>query len=337
MTMLLSVRNLQVRFRTYAGVVHALRGVDFDLAAGDIVGIVGESGCGKTVTASAIMRIIPSPPGEIIAGEAWFDGRDLLKMTEPELRHIRGNLISMIFQDPMTSLNPVLTIGTQLTEPFRLHQSIPAAEARQRAVELLTLVGISDPASRLDQYPHQLSGGMRQRVMIAMALACNPRLLFADEPTTALDVTVQAQILELLKQLNQSLNTTIVLITHDLGVVAGLCRRVLVMYAGQVVEAATVNDLFAHPGHPYTLGLLHSVPHPESTGQRLSTINGQPPDLIIEPTGCAFLPRCPFAMQACLSAPPLFDAGENHQVRCWLCHPDAPRPLPDAFATGGRA
>ena len=334
--MLLSVKNLQVRFRTYAGVVHALRGVDFDLAAGDIVGIVGESGCGKTVTASAVMGIIPSPPGEIVAGEAWFDGQDLLKLTEPELRRIRGNLMSMIFQDPMTSLNPVLTIGTQLTEPFLEHQSIAASEARRRAVELLTLVGISDPVSRLDQYPHQLSGGMRQRVMIAMALACNPRLLFADEPTTALDVTVQAQILDLLKQLNQNLNTTIILITHDLGVVAGLCRKVLVMYAGQVVEAATVTDLFAHPGHPYTLGLLHSVPHPESTGQRLSTIDGQPPDLILEPTGCAFLPRCPFAMQICLEEPPLFDADDQHQVRCWLCHPDAPKAPHDAFVEGGQ-
>lgn len=334
--MLLSVKNLQVRFRTYAGVVHALRGVDFDLAAGDIVGIVGESGCGKTVTASAVMGIIPSPPGEVVAGEAWFDGQDLLKLTEPELQRIRGNLMSMIFQDPMTSLNPVLTIGTQLTEPFLAHQSIAASEARRRAVELLTLVGISDPVSRLDQYPHQLSGGMRQRVMIAMALACNPRLLFADEPTTALDVTVQAQILDLLKQLNQNLNTTIVLITHDLGVVAGLCRKVLVMYAGQVVEAATVTDLFAHPGHPYTLGLLHSVPHPESTGQRLTTIDGQPPDLIIEPTGCAFLPRCPSAMQACLEEPPLFDAGDQHQVRCWLCHPDAPKRPRKAFAEGGQ-
>ena len=334
--MLLSVKNLQVRFRTYAGVVHALRGVDFELAAGDIVGIVGESGCGKTVTASAVMGIIPSPPGEIVAGVAWFDGQDLLKLTEPELRRIRGNLVSMIFQDPMTSLNPVLTVGMQLTEPFREHQSIAASEARRRAVELLTLVGISDPVSRLDQYPHQLSGGMRQRVMIAMALACNPRLLFADEPTTALDVTVQAQILDLLKQLNQNLNTTIVLITHDLGVVAGLCRKVLVMYAGQVVEAATVSDLFATPGHPYTLGLLHSVPHPESTGQRLSTIDGQPPDLIIEPTGCAFLPRCQFAMQACLEEPPLFDAGDQHQVRCWLCHPDAPPPQ-KGFAEGGQS
>ena len=240
MTALLTVKNLHVQFRTYAGLVHALRGVDFELDAGDIVGIVGESGCGKTVTASAVMGIIPSPPGEVIAGEAWFDNRDLLKLPESEMRLLRGNLISMIFQDPMTSLNPVLTIGTQLTEPFTEHQSLNMPEARERAVGLLRLVGISDPDSRLDQYPHQLSGGMRQRVMIAMSLACNPRLLFADEPTTALDVTVQAQILDLLKKLNQELNTTIVLITHDLGVVAGLCRKVMVMYAGQVVESASV-------------------------------------------------------------------------------------------------
>ena len=336
MASLLSVKNLHVQFRTYAGIVKALRGVDFELDAGDIIGIVGESGCGKTVTASAVMGIIPSPPGEITEGEVWFEGRDLLKLSESEARVLRGCALSMIFQDPMTSLNPVLTIGTQLMEPFTEHLSLPRSEARDRAEELLRLVGISDPASRLRQYPHQLSGGMRQRVMIAMALACNPKLLFADEPTTALDVTVQAQILDLLKKLNRELNTTIVLITHDLGVVAGLCRKVLVMYAGEVVESALVNDLYTSPRHPYTLGLLQSVPRPDSSGQKLLTIDGQPPDLIVPPSGCAFLPRCRFAMQACLNAPPLFAVTADHHARCWLNHPDSPNSPHKVLVLGAR-
>ncbi len=335
MTALLTVKNLQVQFRTYAGVVHALRGADLELFPGDIVGIVGESGCGKTVTASAIMGIIPSPPGEIIGGEVWFDGKNLLKLPEKEARQLRGNTMSMIFQDPMTSLNPVLTIGTQLMEPFTEHHSLSGLEARTRAEELLRLVGISDPDSRLRQYPHQLSGGMRQRVMIAMSLACNPKLLFADEPTTALDVTVQAQILDLLKKLNQELNTTIVLITHDLGVVAGICQKVLVMYAGQIVESALVQDLYASPAHPYTYGLLQSVPRPGSAEKKLLTIDGHPPDLIVQPSGCAFLPRCRYAMQACVEAPPLFSLTPNHQSRCWLNHPDSPRTPHEAFGAGG--
>ena len=324
MTALLRIENLHVHFRTYAGVIQALRGVDLALDAGEIVGIVGESGCGKTVTASAVMGIIPSPPGEITAGEIWFEGRDLLKLTEPETRVLRGNALSMIFQDPMTSLNPVLTIGTQLMEPFLLHRKLSQSDAREQATELLHLVGISEPAARLRQYPHQLSGGMRQRVMIAMALACNPRLLFADEPTTALDVTVQAQILDLLKKINRELNTAIVLITHDLGVVASLCRRVLVMYAGQVVEAAPVDLLFAEPSHPYTLGLLQSVPRVDAPGKRLLAIDGQPPDLLLPPSGCAFLPRCRYAMQVCLESPPLFSLAPGRQSRCWLNHPDCP-------------
>lgn len=337
MTALLTVKNLQVRFRTYAGVVHALRGIDFELSPGDIIGIVGESGCGKTVTASSIMGIIPNPPGEIIAGEAWFDGRDLLKLPESEARSLRGNSMSMIFQDPMTSLNPVLTIGTQLMEPFFEHQSLRSSEARERAEELLRLVGMSDPASRLRQYPHQLSGGMRQRVMIAMALACNPKLLFADEPTTALDVTVQAQILDLLKKLNKELHTTIVLITHDLGVVAGICRRVIVMYAGQIVESSPVTELFSNPCHPYTQGLLQSVPCPNSPHKRLLTIEGQPPDLLVPPSGCAFLPRCRFAMQSCLESPPLFSVTSDHQARCWLNHPESPQCPGDLFSAGNES
>lgn len=321
---LLTVKDLHVHFRTYAGTVQALRGIDFSLAAGEIVGIVGESGCGKTVTASAVMGIIPAPPGEIVSGEAWFDGRDLFKLSEAESRPLRGNKLSMIFQDPMTSLNPVLTIGTQLIEPFVEHQSLSRTEATERAAELLRLVGISEGVTRMGQYPHELSGGMRQRVMIAMSLACNPSLLFADEPTTALDVTVQAQILDLLKRLNRELNTTLVLITHDLGVVASLCQRVLVMYAGQIVESSPVEKLFDEPRHPYSLGLLQSIPHPEFQGKRLLAIDGQPPDLLIPPSGCAFLPRCRFAMQACLDAPPLFSLAENQQSRCWLNHPDSP-------------
>ncbi len=321
---LLSVKNLHVRFRTYAGIIHALRGVDFELSTGEIVGIVGESGCGKSVTASAIMGIIPTPPGEVFAGEAWFQGRDLLKLSESESRSLRGNALSMIFQDPMTSLNPVLTIGAQLTEPFTEHQSLTQTEARQRAAELLRLVGISDSETRLSQYPHQLSGGMRQRVMIAMSLACNPKLLFADEPTTALDVTVQAQILDLLKRLNRELNTTMVLITHDLGVVASICKRVLVMYAGQIVESAPVQVLFSNPGHPYSLGLLQSIPHPDYKGKKLLAIDGHPPDLLLPLNGCAFLPRCRYAMQACLDNPPMFSLSADHQARCWLNHPNAP-------------
>ena len=335
MAPLLSVQDLQVHFHTHAGTVHALRGVDFELEPGEIVGIVGESGCGKTVTASTVMGIIPSPPGEIVAGRALFDGKDLLSLPEKEARKLRGNDISMIFQDPMTSLNPVLTIGTQLSEPFVEHQSLSTELASERAAELLRLVGISEPTARLRQYPHQLSGGMRQRIMIAMALACNPRLLFADEPTTALDVTVQAQILELLKKLNGELATTIVLITHDLGVVAGMCSKVFVMYAGQIVEAAAVQQLYASPLHPYTAGLLQSVPKPDGIGKKLSTIDGQPPDLIAPPSGCAFLPRCPFAMQACLQAPPLMSLASGRQARCWLNHPDSPRTLQELLRAGG--
>ena len=332
---LLSIKNLQVCFRTHAGVVHALRGVDIELPAGDIIGIVGESGCGKTVTASAVMGIIPSPPGEVLGGEVLFEGQDLFKLTEPEVRKLRGNAISMIFQDPMTSLNPVLTIGTQLTEPFTEHRNLPAKEAVEKATELLRLVGMSDPAARLRQYPHQLSGGMRQRVMIAMSLACNPRLLFADEPTTALDVTVQAQILDLLKKLNRQLNTTIVLITHDLGVVAGMCRRMFVMYAGQIVESGPAQELYSTPCHPYTYGLLQSVPRPGNPEKKLHTIDGQPPDLIAPASGCAFLPRCRFAMEACREAPPLMEVSAEHQVRCWLNHPESPHSPQSLFATGG--
>jgi len=318
---LLSIEQLQVRFRTFAGVVHALNGIDLTLYPGETVGIVGESGCGKTVTASAVMGLIPFPPGEIAAGRILFEGRDLLKLPETDMMKLRGNAISMIFQDPMTALNPVLSIETQLMEPFTQHQKLQRTEARAAALQLLEMVGIPDPAVRMRQYPHQLSGGMRQRVMIAMALACKPRLLFADEPTTALDVTVQAQILDLMRSLNKELGTTIVLITHDLGVVAGLCRRVLVMYAGRIVESAPVEELFAHPQHPYTQGLLRSLPQRNAGTTRLATIEGQPPQLFQLDPGCSFRPRCPHAMPCCCDTPDLYPVGEHHLSRCFLGRP----------------
>lgn len=315
---LLKIENLEVRFRTFAGTVHAINGIDLTLYPGETVGIVGESGCGKTVTASAVIGLIPSPPGEVAGGHVFFEDRDLLSLSEDELLSLRGNAISMIFQDPMTALNPVLSIETQLSEPFTHHQKLTQRQARAEALKLLELVGIPEPAVRLKQYPHQLSGGMRQRVMIAMALACKPRLLFADEPTTALDVTVQAQILDLLRALNQELNTAIVLITHDLGVVAGLCRRVLVMYAGRIVESAPVEALFASPRHPYTQGLLRSLPQTDGKSKRLTTIEGQPPQLFSLEPGCAFRPRCPHAMAQCEHTPDLFSVGEHHFSRCFL-------------------
>ncbi len=326
---LLSVENLTVKFHTYAGTVQAIRSVSFTMNAGEILGIVGESGCGKSVTASSLLGLIPTPPGEIAAGRILFAGEDIAGMDEKALCKLRGNAISMIFQDPMTSLNPVLTVGRQLTECFTTHQKLSRAEAAERAVAMLRLVGIPAPEVRLGQYPHQLSGGMRQRVMIAMALAMNPRILIADEPTTALDVTIQAQIIDLMKKLNSELGTAIILISHDLGVVAGLCERVLVMYAGQVVEAAPVAALYARPRHPYTIGLLDSVPRLDAARSRLTSIEGQPPDLLAPPPGCAFSPRCRYAMRVCEQAPPLFPAGENHHSRCWLNHPACPRTMPE--------
>lgn len=325
---LLSVENLSVNFRTYAGTVRAVRDVSFTLDKGEILGIVGESGCGKSVTASSLLGLIPSPPGEIAAGRILFEGRDIAALGEPELRRLRGNAISMIFQDPMTSLNPVLTIGSQLGECFTAHGRPGGGSVAEQAVAMLRLVGIPAPEVRLGQYPHQLSGGMRQRVMIAMALAMNPRILIADEPTTALDVTIQAQIIDLMKKLNRELGTAIILISHDLGVVAGLCGRVQVMYAGQVVEAAAVDELFARPRHPYTLGLLQSVPRLDGVRGRLEAIEGQPPDLLAPPAGCAFAPRCRFAMRACREVPPLFAPAPGHVSRCWLVHPDCPQTLP---------
>jgi oligopeptide transport system ATP-binding protein len=324
---LLEVNNLKVSFFTHAGEVQAVRGTTFAIGTGEAVALVGESGCGKSVTAQSIMRLIPDPPGRIVGGEILFGGQDLAKLPEREMEKIRGNQIGMIFQDPMTSLTPTMTIGRQLTEGIVKHQGLPRREAEKRAVEMLALVGIPQPDRRVKQYPHEFSGGMRQRVMIAIALACEPRLLIADEPTTALDVTIQAQIIELMKELKDQTNTSIILITHDLGVVAGLCSRVLVMYAGQIVESGTLDEVFYRPGHPYTYSLLRAVPRLDAkVKERLVSIPGQPPDLLNPPKGCSFAPRCEFAMRICQERPPEERAvNDGHFVKCWLTVPGAPQ------------
>jgi oligopeptide transport system ATP-binding protein len=316
--MLLSVEDLQVRFGADDGEVRAVDGVSFSIDRGETLGIVGESGSGKSVTNLAMLGLIPKPPGKIVGGRALFQGRDLLKLDETELRKIRGHKIAMIFQDPMTSLNPFLTVAEQLTEVTRVHLKLSAKAALDRAVDLLTRVGIPAPGERVHDYPHQFSGGMRQRVMIAMALSCEPELLIADEPTTALDVTIQAQILELMKKLQREQGTAIVLITHDLGVIANACHRVNVMYAGRIVEEASVNELFARPLHPYTRGLLESIPRLDrKPGDKLTPIEGQPPDLARLPPGCAFGPRCRHVRDLCRAAvPPLVSAGEGHRHAC---------------------
>ena len=326
--LLLRVRDLRTYFVTEQGrgTARAVDGVSFDLHAGETLGIVGESGCGKTVTSLSLLRLIPEPPGHILPGSfIELEGRNLLTLAPKALRAIRGNEMAMIFQEPMTSLNPVFTVGDQIAEAAIVHQGLSRRAARARAIEMLKLVGLPDPATRVDHYPHQLSGGMRQRVMIAMALVCGPKVLIADEPTTALDVTIQAQILELLNRLQDELGMAVILITHDLGIVAGTVDRVLVMYAGQVVESAPTPELFARPLHPYTEGLLASVPrldtpHPR---RRLHSIPGQVPAATAWPAGCRFHPRCPYAWDRCtVEEPPLLDAGKgepaSHVVRCWL-------------------
>ena len=316
---LLSVDNLQVSFRTDDGIVQAVRGVSFDVQPGETLGLVGESGSGKSVTNLAIMGLIPRPPGRVDGGRALYRGDDLLRMSSRRLQSIRGRAISMIFQDPMTALNPLMTIEQQMTELTRLHLGLGRRAARNRAAEMLEMVGISAPAKRLRDYPHQFSGGMRQRVMIAMALSCEPDVLIADEPTTALDVTIQAQILDLLAELQQRRGTSVVLITHDLGVVAGVCDRVMVMYAGRVVEQAPVGPLFESPRHPYTRGLLQSLPrYDEDESELLQVIPGQPPDPAHLPTGCAFRPRCPYALEKCqYEDPPLSSAPEYGLAACF--------------------
>lgn len=323
---ILDVKDLHVSFFTYAGEVQAVRGVTFDLKKGESLAIVGESGSGKSVTSQSIMRLIPEPPGKIKNGEVLFDGKDLTKLSNKDMQTIRGSEIGMIFQDPMTSLNPTMTVGKQITEGLIKHQNLTKAEATKRAIEMLNLVGIPNAQERVNQYPHQFSGGMRQRVMIAIALSCNPKLLIADEPTTALDVTIQAQIIDLMKDLQQKLDTSIIIITHDLGVVADIAQRVIVMYAGTVIEFGTINDIFYNPQHPYTWGLLRSVPRLDSKEHgKLVPILGSPPDLLDPPKGCPFAPRCDYAMKVCEQMPEETTVGPGHKVKCWLQHPNAPK------------
>lgn len=315
----LEVHNLKTRFHTQDGTIHAVNGVSFELREGELLGIVGESGCGKSVTVMSLLKLIPIPPGEIASGEAYFQDHDLLAMGADEIRRIRGYKIGFIFQDPMTSLNPVLTIGKQIMEPIHAHLGMSQDEARESAIKLLDLIGIPMAESRMDDYPHQFSGGMRQRVMIAIALACTPQILIADEPTTALDVTIQAQIIDLVKNLRKELGMSIIWITHDLGIIAGIADRVMVMYGGYLVEKALVKDLYANPAHPYTQGLLGSLPRLEERKvDRLTNIQGQPPNLLSEPTICPFAPRCPHVFEPCLEKnPTLLSIGEEHSVACW--------------------
>ncbi len=320
MGLLLDVHELRTQFITQDGVVNAVNGVSFDLQEGETLGIVGESGCGKSVSMLSIMRLIPQPPGKIAGGQVLFHDMDLLKLSDEEIRRIRGHKIAMIFQDPMTSLNPVLTVGRQISEALELHLNMSGEQAKKRTIELLQLVNIPEAANRIGDYPHQFSGGMRQRVMIAMALSCNPELLIADEPTTALDVTIQAQILDLVRRLQRELGMAVIWITHDLGVVAGLCERVLVMYAGFIIESARVQDIYASPQHPYTRGLLGSIPRlDEKRKAKLTPIEGFPPDLIDLPPGCPFAARCTYVQDICRSERPLLrNVATGHRVACWV-------------------
>ena len=319
MATLLEVKDLRTYFYTYEGVVKAVDGVSYELEEGETLGLVGESGCGKSVSALSVMRLIPDPPGKIVDGEIQFENEDILKVDMDDMRRIRGGKISMVFQEPMTSLNPVLTVEKQLTETLELHMGMTKAEARQEGVNLLTRVGIPDPESRIKQYPHQFSGGMRQRVMIAMALSCNPRLIIADEPTTALDVTIQAQILELMKSLTTEFGVALIVITHNLGVVARYADRMNIMYAGKIIERGSAMEIYANPRHPYTIGLLHSVPRlDQPRREKLDPIEGQPPDLINVPEGCSFRARCRWAIDKCaVEAPPLIPTSDGHWSACW--------------------
>jgi oligopeptide transport system ATP-binding protein len=323
---ILQVNDLQISFSTYAGEVQAVRGVTFDLRRGETLAIVGESGSGKTVTAKSLLRLLPEANTRIKGGEAIFEGEDILKLSDQRMQKIRGEKIAMVFQDPMTSLDPTMKIGPQITESLKKHLGLSGQKARERAVELLTLVGIPNPGDRVKQYPHQFSGGMRQRVVIAIALACDPQILIADEPTTALDVTIQAQILELLRELQQNLGMSVILITHDLGVVAHTAHRVAVMYAGKVVETGTLREIFYDPQMPYTWGLLSSIPLPTADrSQELIPIPGSPPDMADPPKGCPFTPRCPYAMRICAEEMPGYTTfSAEHKAACWLHHPMAP-------------
>lgn len=318
---------MHVSFDTYAGEVQAVRGISFHLDKGETLSIVGESGCGKSVTVQSIMKLLPTPPARFKSGRVIYDNKDVTHYSDKKMEKLRGKEISMIFQDPMSSLNPTMRVGQQIIEGIRKHERIKAHEAVARAVDMLTLVGISNPEKSMDRYPHQFSGGMRQRVMIAIALACNSKILFADEPTTALDVTMQAQILQLMNDLKQKLETSIVLITHDLGVVAQMSDRIAVMYAGKIVETGTAEDIFYNPRHPYTWGLLESIPsYTQREGRRLTAIPGSPPDLFMPPEGCAFAARCKYGMKVCQSMQPeATGVGGIHEVSCWLMDENAPK------------
>jgi oligopeptide transport system ATP-binding protein len=324
---LLEVKDLHVSFDTYAGEVKAVRGATFHVNKGETLAIVGESGCGKSVTAQTIMKLIPMPPGRIKKGSIIFNGKDISKYTNRQMEAVRGKEISMIFQDPMTSLNPTMRVGKQIMEGLIKHQKMSKKEAKERAIEMLKLVGLPNPAKRAEQYPHEYSGGMRQRAMIAIALACNPKLLIADEPTTALDVTIQAQIMELMQELQDKLDTSIILITHDLGVVADVAHRIAVMYAGVIIESGTLDDIFYRPQHPYTWGLLQSVPRLDTKeDKRLVPIEGTPPDLLAPPKGCPFADRCDHAMVICREHyPEKTQISDSHHVHCWLQHSMAPK------------
>ncbi len=320
MKAMLDINGLETQFRTREGVVHAVNGVSFHLKEGETLGIVGESGCGKSVTMMSLLRLIPNPPGKVVAGSAMYREKDLLKMTDDEIRHIRGSQISMIFQDPMTSFNPVLTIGRQVSEPLETHMGMNKQQAAARVVEMLEMVGIPKAKERLNDYPHQFSGGMRQRVMIAMALVCTPQLLIADEPTTALDVTIQAQIVELVKRLRDELGMAVVWITHDLGIIAGMAERVAVMYGGYIIEEGPVKQIYANPQHPYTVGLLGSLPRLDASGKkRLVSIEGLPPVLYQKPNYCPFAPRCAYRVERCLHENPMLTAvGPEQRAACWV-------------------
>jgi oligopeptide transport system ATP-binding protein len=335
---ILQVKDVEISFNTYGGEVQAVRSVSFDLRRGETLAIVGESGSGKSVTAKSIMRLLPEANSIIKGGEAVFEGQNLLSLSEKQMQGIRGSKIAMVFQDPMTSLDPTMRVGRQITESLKKHLGMSGSRANERAVELLEMVGIPNAEDRVRQYPHQFSGGMRQRVVIAIALACNPQILIADEPTTALDVTIQAQILELLRDLQERIGTSVILITHDLGVVAQTAHRVAVMYAGKVVETGTVREIFYNPQMPYTWGLLSSIPLPTADrSQDLIPIPGSPPDMLDPPTGCPFTPRCPYAMQICAEEMPDYTTfSAEHRVACWLHHPMAPDVEPPVKVRGAQ-
>jgi oligopeptide transport system ATP-binding protein len=335
---ILQVTDLRISFGTYAGEVQAVRGVSFDVRRGETLAIVGESGSGKTVTAKSLMRLLPEANTRFKAGEAIFEGQDLLKLSEKQMQNVRGSKIAMVFQDPMTSLDPTMKIGKQIEESLKKHLGLSGRRATERAVELLTLVGIPNPEDRVRQYPHQFSGGMRQRVVIAIALACDPQILIADEPTTALDVTIQAQILDLLRELQEKIGTSIILITHDLGVVANIADRIAVMYAGKIVETGTLREVFYNPQMPYTWGLLASIPLPTADrSQELIPIPGSPPDMLDPPQGCPFTARCPYAMRICAEEMPGYTTfSSEHKAACWLHHPMAPNVEPPVRVGGAR-